>query len=50
MLGMREMATTTTVTKRAELQEIGAPTDEGMRGWNGYDRDPSGVMQVLCTV
>ena len=41
------METTTTVTKRAELQEVGASTDEGTKGWRDHHSDPSDVMQVL---
>ncbi|CAN0343330.1 unnamed protein product, partial [Pylaiella littoralis] len=51
VLGAGLMETTTTVMKRATLQEVGASTEEGgKRGHGGGRGDSSGVMQVELSV
>lgn len=46
ILGMGLVETTTTVMKRAELQEVGASTEEGERGRGGREDGSGGVLQV----
>lgn len=49
ILGMGLVETTTTVMKRAELQEVGASTEEGERGRSGREDGGSGGVLQVCT-